>query len=114
MIISPAAQDLGIVLEEINGENIHKYNLPEASSGMIVTEVAAGSDAARKGIKTGDIITQIDKKPIVDAQDVSRLVNEAIMENKRPVLLLVKDGEQLHFVAVKLSSTAENTEKEIQ
>lgn len=114
MITSPAAQDLGIVLEEINGENIHKYSLPEASSGMIVTEVAAGSDAARKGIKTGDIITQIDKKTIVDAQDVSRLVNEAIMENKRPVLLLVKDGEQLHFVAVKLSSTAENTEKEIQ
>ena len=114
MTAAPAAYDLGIVLVEINGETIHKYNLPEASSGMIVSKVTVGSDAARKGIKTGDIITQIDKKPIVDAQDVNRLVNEAIMENKRPVLLQVKDGEQLHFVAVKLASTAENSEKESQ
>lgn len=103
---------LGIVLSEINADIAAKYNFPENVSGMVVSYVQPQSDAAKKGIKTGDLITQIDKKPIIDNQDVSRYVNEAILENKRPVLLQIKDGEQLHFVAVKLSAAWQKQIKE--
>lgn len=106
--------NLGIVLTEINGEIADKFNLSEDVSGIIVTEVNPESDAAKKGIKIGDIITQIDKKPIVDVHDVSAYIKEAVLENKRPVLLQIKDGEQLHFVAVKLTENLDETEKDSQ
>lgn len=106
--------DLGIVLSDINHETAGRFNLPENANGMVVTTVYPDSDAAKKGIKIGDIITQIDKKPILDNKDVNLYLNEAVMENKRPVLLQVKDGEQLHFVAVKLNANADHIEKEAQ
>ena len=106
--LSPAQMSdfgLGFSLSEINSVLADKYQLSEDTAGMIVTAVDANSDAAKKGIKTGDLITQIDKKPIIDGKDVANYVSEAILENRRPVLLQIKDGEQLHFVAVKLSDT---------
>lgn len=106
--LSPAQMSdfgLGFSLSEINAVLADKYQLSEDTAGMIVTAVDANSDAAKKGIKTGDLITQIDKKPIIDGKDVANYVSEAILENRRPVLLQIKDGEQLHFVAVKLSDT---------
>lgn len=94
----------GITVENITPENRNRYNLADDSVGVIVALVSATSDAAAKGLKNGDIITQIDKKPVLDAEDVKRFLNDAANENKRPALLQIKDGEQLHFVAIKLSA----------
>lgn len=100
--------DWGITVENITPENRNRYNLADDSAGVIVALVSAMSDAAAKGLKSGDIITQIDKKPVVDAEDVKRFLNDAANENKRPALLQIKDGEQLHFVAVKFTAEKNN------
>lgn len=100
------AYDLGIAVENISAEIINRYNLPANSSGAAVVSVRPNSDAGNKGLKAGDIITQIDKKPVLDSDDVQNYINQAINENRRPVLLQIKDGEQLHYVAVKLNQTS--------
>ena len=101
-------RDLEIEVENINAETINRFNLPPNASGVIITSVNSNSDAGNKGLKSGDIITQVDKKPVLDSSDVQNYVKEAVNENRRPVLLLIKDGEQLHFVAVKLKPIMED------
>lgn len=96
--------DFGLQVENINAENRNRYSLSSDTQGVIVGNVILGSDAANKGIRIGDLITQIDKKTVLDQDDVKAYVKEAIKENRRPVLLQIKDGEQVHFVAVKLKS----------
>lgn len=96
--------DFGLQVEDINAENSNRYSLNTTGQGVIVTSVIPESDAAAKGIKAGDIITQIDKKTVLDQNDVKTYIKEAITENRRPVLLQIKNGEQLHFVAVKLNN----------
>ncbi len=93
---------LEIKVADIEASLLDKYQLPADSSGVIVTAVAENSDAALKGLKPGDLLIQIDKKNIFDRNDLVTYVEEARRENNRPVLLLVKENEVLHFAAVKL------------
>lgn len=95
-------RELQISLSEITPEILNRYSLEDGTDGVVVTAIAPDSDAESKGLKTGDLITQIDKKPIFDLNDVKTYVNEAKLENNRPVLLLVNNNNIPHYVAVKL------------
>ena len=53
-----------------------------------------------KGFNEG--ASKIDKKDVFTLADVRNYVNEAKMENNRPVLLLVQDKGIVHFAALKL------------
>ncbi len=96
--------ETGFSVEDISADNAEKYNLLPGEKGVVVSYVDKDSDAALKGLKAGDIITQIDKKTVLDGNDVQNYVSDALRENRRPILLQVKDGETLHFVAVKLTA----------
>lgn len=93
---------LGMELSELTPELVNKYQFPEDANGVVVRNVFAGSDAEAKGLKAGDLITQIDKKAIFDLNDVKTYVEEARAENNRPVLLLINNNNLPHFAAVKL------------
>lgn len=95
-------KDLGISIASINPETLDKFNLKSEAKGVIVTEIMANSDAEIKGLKKGDIIEKIDKNIVLDKNDIMTYVNEAKMDNKRPVLLQIHNNGTPHFVAVKL------------
>lgn len=104
----PTAAPMGISLSEVNAETINKYHLAADTAGVVVTEVVSGSDAMNKGLKEGDVITQIDKQAVFDVETALSFINEAQLENNRPVLLQIKDNDVFHFVAVKLIENDQN------
>lgn len=104
----PTAAPMGISLSEVNAETINKYHLAADTAGVVVTEVVRGSDAMNKGLKEGDVITQIDKQAVFDVETALSFINEAQLENNRPVLLQIKDNDVFHFVAVKLIENDQN------
>ena len=79
-----------------------RYSLSAEAKGVVITEIRPGSDAEEKGLRTGDVVAKIDKKDVFTLADVRNYVNEAKMENNRPVLLLVQDKGIVHFAALKL------------
>lgn len=101
---APAAEELpsGILVSDITPETISQYALKPDTTGVIVTDVLPNSDAARKGIKLGDIIVKLDKRDIPNATAFNDYVSEARRENNRPVLLAIQGSDAIHFVAVKL------------
>ena len=96
-------KELKITLEELSPTVLDRHNLPRESRGVVVSGVDAGSDAEQKGLKRGDLITEIDKKTIFDLNDVKTYVEDAKLENNRPVLLLINNNNIPHYAAVKLT-----------
>lgn len=56
---------MGVTIQPVNADMAASLNLP-AARGAIVSSVAPGGPAERAGIKRGDVITAINKQPIID------------------------------------------------
>lgn len=97
--------DLGIKVSELTPEVIDKFSLNPDAKGVIVTDIMPESDAMKKGLKVGDIIVKVDNKDVLEISNMANLVNEAKMENNRPVLLLLQSKGVIHFLALKLVNT---------
>ena len=95
--------ELGLKVSALTPELRQKHNIAEGISGMMVAEVLPDSDAALKGIKAGYVIVKADKKDVFDIDSFKNYINEAKAENNRPILLLLQDGEAVHFAALKLN-----------
>jgi len=54
---------LGVMIQDINEELAEAFNL-ESMDGVLVSDITADSPALRAGFETGDIIIQMDGKPI--------------------------------------------------
>jgi serine protease Do len=69
--------------------------------GLQVTEVDAASPAAQK-IRVGDVILEADNRPVNSVEDLIAVVREAIRQNRRAILLLVRSGSETRFEPVPL------------
>ena len=64
---------LGVTIQSVDADLATSLNLP-AARGAIVTSVSNGSPAERAGLKRGDVITAINKQPIIDNNSLRNLV----------------------------------------
>jgi Do/DeqQ family serine protease len=64
---------LGVTIQSVDADLAASLSLP-AARGAIVTSVSAGGPAERAGIKRGDVIIAVNKKPIVDNNGLRNLV----------------------------------------
>jgi S1-C subfamily serine protease len=63
---SPAR--LGIAVIDLTPELRHHFSAGDR--GVLVGRVPAGSPAAAAGLQVGDVLVEVDRRPIVDPQDV--------------------------------------------
>jgi len=66
---------LGIGIEDVTPENSKFFNLQDAS-GAIVTQVTPDSPGSRAGLKSGDVIRQLDGKPLPNSSALQLAVSE--------------------------------------
>jgi serine protease Do len=83
---------IGIAYVEVTSEIAKAYNLP-TTYGVIVGSVAAGSPASRAGIRKGDIIIEINGKPLKDAGQLQEFIREAEV-GTRVKLTLIRNGQR--------------------
>jgi serine protease Do len=76
-----------------------------SKEGVVVTDVESGSDAAQKGVRTGDVILEVAGVTVTKPEDVSNGVKEANKLGRKAVLMRIKSGEQTRFVAVQLKKS---------
>jgi serine protease Do len=100
-----SAQALGMTMGDITDELRKKYTIADKVSGAVVTDVAADSAAADKGIGSGDVIEEAGGKSVATAADVVAAVDQATKDGKSSLLVLVAHGgkaDDTRFVALKL------------
>ena len=57
----------GVGVVDLDRSNRAEFNVPERVHGALVSEVEPGSAAYEAGLRTGDVITEINRKPVKDA-----------------------------------------------
>jgi serine protease Do len=65
---------------------------------VVVTRVEPGSPAANAGIQTGDVIREVNRKPVKDADDFVQKVEKA--KDQDNMLLFLQRGQSNLFAAV--------------
>jgi len=90
---------LGIEVQEITPEMAKNYGLSRAS-GVIVVQVENGSPAEAAGLTAGDIIVEIDKKPVKDMDTLNGLL--AGVQDGHTILFLIDRGGTTIYVTLKV------------
>jgi serine protease Do len=110
---------LGIGIEDVTPENSKFFNLEDAS-GAIVTQVTPGSPGANAGLKSGDVIRQLDGNPIPNSSALQLAVSEhtpgttvsmEILRDGKPQSISVKLGEFQGKTEVAENSTSPEQQK---
>jgi serine protease Do len=73
-----------------------------AKEGVVIAEVAPGSDAAAKGLKSGDVILAVGGEIVSTPEEVTASVQKAQSLKRKAVLLHIKSADQKRFVPVQL------------
>ena len=89
---------LGLSLEPVTPQSAKQLGLESASEGLVVTDVDQTGPSAEAGISRGDVILEVNKKPVTSIADVKSAVDAA---GDRPILLLVNSRGRTIYVTVK-------------
>jgi len=79
--------ELGLELQEVTPELARAHDLP-VDRGLIVTDVAADGAAAEAGLRRGDIIQEVNQKPVETITDFKKQVQDT--DEGDTMLFLVK------------------------
>lgn len=82
---------LGLTIRPATKELAEKFNV-ELKEGVIVTEVREGSIAAKRGIRPGDIIIEVDHKPVVSPKQFQDAIKGSTKKGVILNLFSAKDG----------------------
>ena len=66
---------MGIGISDVTPENARFFDVQKAE-GALVTQVETNSPGARAGLKTGDVITQLDGRPLNDSSELQVQVGQ--------------------------------------
>ena len=91
---------LGFTVDDLDAELAVELGLDETLSGVVVTEVAAGSPAMEKGVEPGDIIRRFGQRRVDSAADLATSVGETVDAGRSGVLLLIERDGRERFVQI--------------
>ena len=83
---------LGVVIQNVSDDIAESIGLPEAK-GAMVTKVTEDGPAAKKDLKPGDVIVEVNGEKIDDSRDLARKIAE-LHPNTDVKLSIVRYGEK--------------------
>ncbi len=72
----------------------------ENGEGLVVTAVDPDSEAARRGILSGDVIVSVNSEPVAKSEDVSAIVEDAVNAGRTAVLFQLRRDGNNRFIAL--------------
>jgi serine protease Do len=93
-------ESLGMRVDDITPKWAHQFRLRD-KSGVVVIDILSGSPADMAGIQAGDVIKEVNRKPVKDLKDYEVAMGKA--SKGSPVLLLIRRGGQTFYVSIKVS-----------
>ncbi len=76
-----------------------------AKEGVTVAQVDPDGVAAQKGLSAGDVILEAGGKPVSRPSEVSAAFNAAKKDGNKALLLRIKSGDSVHYLALATKAT---------
>jgi serine protease Do len=88
----------GLTIQTLTSDIAQQLQLPPGVKGVVVSQVEEASPAAAAGIRRGDVILEVNRKPVTDA---SQFESAARAADNKPALLLIDRGGTTTYVIVE-------------
>lgn len=88
----------GVQVQNLTRDLAQQLGLPASSTGVVITEVDPSSAAAAAGIQRGDVIQEVNRKPVRNVDQYQQALSGT---GNQPVLLLVSREGITHFIVVQ-------------
>jgi len=88
----------GVSVQGLNSDLRQQLQLPEGTTGVVITDVDSDAPSAAAGLEQGDVIVQVNHKPVNTVADFNSAVRAGA--SKDSTLLLVRTQQGTHFVVV--------------
>jgi serine protease Do len=86
----------GVAVSDLNESNRAELGLPKNVSGALITAIDPASAAAEAGLQRGDVIQEIDRQPVTDAEAAQRLSRAS--ENEATLVRIWRQGTSRYIV----------------
>ena len=88
----------GLSVDDLSPAVAQQLDLPPGTTGVVIVNVDPGSAAAEAGLRRGDVISEVARKPVSSVAEFNQAVGAAGSDD---VLLLVNRGGNSMFVVVE-------------
>jgi len=88
----------GVEVQDLTTEIAQELELPGGTHGVVVTSVDSASPAAAAGINRGDVIQEVNHKPVANIEQYRQAMAGA---GTKPVLLLVNHAGVTSYVVIE-------------
>jgi serine protease Do len=86
----------GLNVETLSPETARELHLPAATKGVVVTDVDPGSKAAEAGLRRGDVIQEVNRRPVANKEGFETAIRRS---GDSPLLLVNRQGNTLFLAA---------------
>jgi Do/DeqQ family serine protease len=93
----PRESTFGLTVEPVTPEAAERFGL-SGRTGVLVTAVAPGSSGAEAGIRPGDTILEVNRRPVKDLESFTALMDEVKPGEAVPVQLRRGEGRSEYVV----------------
>jgi serine protease Do len=90
----------GLEVQSLDQRTARELGIPAKTSGVLVVRVAPDSQADRAGLVQGDVIREINRKPVKSVQDYEKIAS-GLKKDQGVLLLINRRGASL-FISVKV------------
>ena len=94
-----AGEGFGLTVGGLTSEMARRLRLPAGTEGVIITDIEAGSPAQRGGLARGDVLLQVNRKPVTSVADAARELGK-VASGSTAFLLVLRNGQE-SFVTVR-------------
>jgi serine protease Do len=96
---APGQAKIGIALQTLTPDVAASLGLDHGTKGAVITDVATGSPAEQAGLHPGDVIVEVDRRPVGSADDAVGALHGASHGGGH--LLRVRGPNGSRFVTIK-------------
>ncbi|MEA2064542.1 MAG: DegQ family serine endoprotease [Gemmatimonadota bacterium] len=96
---SATREKTGLTLTNLSDQNRERYGLDETAQGVLIIEIEPASPAARTRLRVGDIIQEVDRKPVKSVSKFNKAI--AAVDDGNALLLVSREGGSF-FAALRL------------
>lgn len=86
---------IGIGFQTLTPQIARQIGVPGNARGLVINQVDPSSNAARQGIRRGDVILSINRTATLQPSDAVRIISSAQRANRNSVLLLRQRGNSI-------------------
>ena len=97
---------LGLRIAPISPETRERFSLRAESRGVVITEVTAGSLAAERELRPGDVIVEVQQERVNTPAEVQERLERLRRQGRASALLLIESAQGQRWVPLRLTPPA--------